>query len=465
MKLYNTLTRKKEEFVPIKENEVSIYVCGPTVYNYIHVGNARPMIVFDTMRRYFKYRGYKVNYVSNFTDIDDKLIIKAQEQDTTVKALADHYIDEYLIDSSNLNVKDDEIMHPKATETIEEMVEFISELENDGYAYAVDGNVYFDVTRIEDYGKLSKKNIEDLVAGARIVVNEDKKNPMDFLLWKAAKPGEPYWESPWGHGRPGWHIECSVMAKKHLGETIDIHAGGDDLQFPHHENEIAQSECHNGKPFANYWMHNAMINANNIKMSKSKKNFFTVRAISEEFDLEILRLYLLSSHYRKPINFSREIFLQSKSAYERLVNGKKLMEEHLEKAENRELNDSEIKIKESLSVYKDRFISSLEDDFNTAEAISIMFDLVKLSNINFDKDTAAELIKETLGLYMEMADVLAILQRKDEVLEDEIQNLIEERISARKNKNFARADEIRDSLKARGIELLDSRDGTTWRRI
>lgn len=465
MKLYNTLTRKKEEFVPIKENEVSIYVCGPTVYNYIHVGNARPMIVFDTMRRYFKYRGYKVNYVSNFTDIDDKLIIKAQEQDTTVKALADHYIDEYLIDSSNLNVKDDEIIHPKATDTIEEMVEFISELESDGYAYAVDGNVYFDVTRIEDYGKLSKKNIEDLVAGARIIVNEDKKNPMDFLLWKAAKPGEPYWESPWGHGRPGWHIECSVMAKKHLGETIDIHAGGDDLQFPHHENEIAQSECHNGKPFANYWMHNAMINANNIKMSKSKKNFFTVRAISEEFDLEILRLYLLSSHYRKPINFSREIFLQSKSGYERLVNGKKLMEEHLEKVEDRELNDSEIKIKESLSVYKDRFISSLEDDFNTAEAISIMFDLVKLSNINFDKDTAADLIKETLGLYMEMADVLAILQRKDEVLEDEIQNLIEERISARKNKNFARADEIRDSLKARGIELLDSRDGTTWRRI
>lgn len=465
MKLYNTLTRKKEEFIPIKENEVSIYVCGPTVYNYIHVGNARPMIVFDTLRRYFKYRGFKVNYVSNFTDIDDKLITKAQEQNTSVKALADHYIEEYLIDSAKLNVKDDEIIHPKATETIEEMVVFIGELEKDGFAYSVDGNVYFDVTKIEEYGKLSKKNIDDLVAGARILINEDKKNPMDFLLWKAAKPGEPYWESPWGHGRPGWHIECSVMAKKHLGDTIDIHAGGDDLQFPHHENEIAQSECHNGKAFANYWMHNAMINANNIKMSKSKKNFFTVRAISEEFDLEILRLYLLSSHYRKPINFSREIFLQSKSAYERLVNGKKLMEEHLEKAQDRDFDTKEKEISNSLLTYKKRFIESLEDDFNTAEAISVMFDLVKLANINFDRNTAAKLIKDTLELFMEMADVLAILQRQDEVLEEEIQNLIQERIDARKNKDFAKADEIRDSLKARGIELLDSREGTTWRKI
>lgn len=465
MKIYNTLTRKKEEFIPIKENEVSIYVCGPTVYNYIHVGNARPIVVFDTLRRYLQYRGFKVNYVMNFTDIDDKLITEAQNQGTTVKEIAEKFINEFLIDSEGLGVKDKEIMHPKATETIEEMITFISELESKGFAYAVNGNVYFDISKLEDYGKLSKKNIEDLVAGARILVNDDKKNPMDFVMWKAEKPGEPSWESPWGKGRPGWHIECSVMAKKHLGETIDIHAGGDDLQFPHHENEIAQSESCNGKPFSNYWMHNAMINANDIKMSKSKKNFFTVRAIAEEFDLEILRMFLLSSHYRKPVNFSREIFIQNKNALDRLYNGKKTLEELLEQTNSKGFSDEEVKYEIDLKSYKVKFIESLEDDLNTADAISVMFELVKFVNVNLDKETSKELIEIAYSLLMEMADILALLKRKDDVLEEEIQGLIEKRKQARKDKNFALSDEIRDSLKSRGIELLDSREGTTWRKI
>lgn len=465
MKIYNTLTRKKEEFIPIKENEVSIYVCGPTVYNYIHVGNARPIVVFDTLRRYLQYRGFKVNYVMNFTDIDDKLITEAQNQGTTVKEIAEKFINEFLIDSEGLGVKDKEIMHPKATETIEEMITFISELESKGFAYAVNGNVYFDISKLEDYGKLSKKNIEDLVAGARILVNDDKKNPMDFVMWKAEKPGEPSWESPWGNGRPGWHIECSVMAKKHLGETIDIHAGGDDLQFPHHENEIAQSESCNGKPFSNYWMHNAMINANDIKMSKSKKNFFTVRAIAEEFDLEILRMFLLSSHYRKPVNFSREIFIQNKNALDRLYNGKKTLEELLEQTNSKGFSDEEVKYEIDLKSYKVKFIESLEDDLNTADAISVMFELVKFVNVNLDKETSKELIEIAYSLLMEMADILALLKRKDDVLEEEIQGLIEKRKQARKDKNFALSDEIRDSLKSRGIELLDSREGTTWRKI
>lgn len=465
MKIYNTLTRKKEEFIPIKENEVSIYVCGPTVYNYIHVGNARPIVVFDTLRRYLQYRGFKVNYVMNFTDIDDKLITEAQNQGTTVKEIAEKFINEFLIDSEGLGVKDKEIMHPKATETIEEMITFISELESKGFAYAVNGNVYFDISKLEDYGKLSKKNIEDLVAGARILVNDDKKNPMDFVMWKAEKPGEPSWESPWGKGRPGWHIECSVMAKKHLGATIDIHAGGDDLQFPHHENEIAQSESCNGKPFSNYWMHNAMINANDIKMSKSKKNFFTVRAIAEEFDLEILRMFLLSSHYRKPVNFSREIFIQNKNALDRLYNGKKTLEELLEQTNSKGFSDEEVKYEIDLKSYKVKFIESLEDDLNTADAISVMFELVKFVNVNLDKETSKELIEIAYSLLMEMADILALLKRKDDVLEEEIQGLIEKRKQARKDKNFALSDEIRDSLKSRGIELLDSREGTTWRKI
>lgn len=406
-----------------------------------------------------------MNYVMNFTDIDDKLITEAQNQGTTVKEIAEKFINEFLIDSEGLGVKDKEIMHPKATETIEEMITFISELESKGFAYAVNGNVYFDISKLEDYGKLSKKNIEDLVAGARILVNDDKKNPMDFVMWKAEKPGEPSWESPWGKGRPGWHIECSVMAKKHLGETIDIHAGGDDLQFPHHENEIAQSESCNGKPFSNYWMHNAMINANDIKMSKSKKNFFTVRAIAEEFDLEILRMFLLSSHYRKPVNFSREIFIQNKNALDRLYNGKKTLEELLEQTNSKGFSDEEVKYEIDLKSYKVKFIESLEDDLNTADAISVMFELVKFVNVNLDKETSKELIEIAYSLLMEMADILALLKRKDDVLEEEIQGLIEKRKQARKDKNFALSDEIRDSLKSRGIELLDSREGTTWRKI
>jgi len=465
MKLYNTLTRKKEEFKPIKDGLVTMYVCGPTVYNYIHVGNARPLVVFDTLRRYFIYKGYDVKYVVNFTDIDDKLINKAKEEGTTVKDLAEKYIDEFIRDAEGLLLYEENTIHPRATEYINMIIKFVDELVKKGAAYNIDGNVYFDITKAKDYGKLSRKNIEELKSGARIEVNEEKKNPMDFALWKKEKEGEPSWDSPWGKGRPGWHIECSVMAKELLGDTIDIHAGGEDLQFPHHENEIAQSETLTEKPFANYWLHNAMINVENKKMSKSEKNFFTVREISEEYDLEVLRFFILSAHYRNPVNFSRDLMDQSKKALERLYNGKNNLEYLLSKAEDRELNDEEKKMMNQISQYENSFIESMDDDLNTADALASLFEIVKYSNSNFNEQTAKAVIQYTYDVLAKLSKILGILSKKDQILEDEILELIEKRNIARKEKNYQLADRIRDELKEKGIVLEDTPSGVKWKRI
>ncbi len=465
MKLYNTLTRKKEEFKPIKDGLVTMYVCGPTVYNYIHVGNARPLVVFDTLRRYFIYKGYDVKYVVNFTDIDDKLINKANEEGTTVRDIAERYIDEFIKDAEGLGLYEEDTLHPRATEYINMIIKFIEGLIEKGAAYVVDGNVYFDITRAKDYGKLSKKNIEELKSGARVDVSEEKKNPMDFALWKRKKEGEPAWNSPWGEGRPGWHIECSVMAKELLGDTIDIHAGGEDLQFPHHENEIAQSETLTEKPFANYWLHNAMINVDDKKMSKSEKNFFTVREISKEYDLEVLRFFILSAHYRNPVNFSRDLVEQSKRALERLYNGKNNLEYLLSKAEERELNDEEKEMMKEIDKYEESFIASMEDDLNTADALASLFEIVKYSNSNFNEKTPKTVIKYTYDVLMKLSNILGILSKDKEILEDEILELIEKRNAARKEKNYELADRIRDQLREKGIILEDTPSGVKWRRI
>ncbi|NLK43860.1 MAG: cysteine--tRNA ligase [Tissierellia bacterium] len=465
MKLYNTLTRKKEEFVPVVEGQVSMYTCGPTVYNYIHVGNARPMVVFDTLRRFFIYRGYNVKYIVNFTDIDDKIINRAEEENTSFKEIAERYIEAFLEDAKGLNLLEDKTIHPRATEFIKPMIDFIEKLIEMGAAYNVDGNVYFNVDAAKDYGKLSKKNIEDLISGARVEVNEEKKNPIDFALWKKAKEGEPYWESPWGKGRPGWHIECSVMARTLLGDTIDIHAGGEDLQFPHHENEIAQSETLTGRPFANYWLHNAMLNIDNQKMSKSLGNFLLVKDIRREFDLEVLRFFLLSAHYRTPINFTRDIMKQMENALERLYNGKKNLEYLLDKSEDRPLDGEEETHLQELEKFKEGFIESMEDDLNTADAIASMFELVKYTNTNLDEKTSKTLVTRAHEILMELANVLGVLYKEDEILEDEILDLIEKRTEARKNKNYKLADEIRDQLKERGIILEDTQEGVKWKRI
>ncbi|WP_312907630.1 cysteine--tRNA ligase [Tissierella praeacuta] len=465
MELYNTLTRKKEKFVPIVDGQVSMYTCGPTVYNYIHVGNARPMVVFDTLRRFFIYKGYNVKYIVNFTDIDDKIINKANEENTTFKDIADRYIEAFLEDAKGLNIYEEKTIHPKATEFIEQMIQFIEALIEKGAAYNVDGNVYFNIESAKDYGKLSKKNIEDLISGARVGVSEEKNNPMDFALWKKAKEGEPSWDSPWGKGRPGWHIECSVMSRTLLGDTIDIHAGGEDLQFPHHENEIAQSETLTEKPFANYWMHNAMLNVDNQKMSKSLGNFFTVKDIAKEFDLEVLRFFLLSAHYRSPINFTREVMKQIENGLERLYNGKKNLEYLFEKTEDRKLSEEE---KESLSIvekYKNEFIESMEDDLNTADAIASLFEIVKFSNSNLNERSSRELVEKVYNILLELSNVLGILHKKEEILEEEILELIEKRTVARKNKDFKLADEIRDTLKEKGIILEDTQEGVKWKRI
>lgn len=463
MKLYNSLTRRKEEFVPVVEGQVSMYNCGPTVYNFIHVGNARPLVIFDTLRRFFIYRGYDVKFVVNFTDIDDKLINKANEENITVKDVADRYIAAFKEDAQGLNIYDYNTVHPKATDYISQMVQFISELEKKGAAYAVDGNVYFSIESAKDYGKLSKKNIDELQSGARIEINEDKRNPLDFVLWKKEKPGEPSWDSPWGKGRPGWHIECSVMAKVLLGETIDIHSGGEDLQFPHHENEIAQSETLSGKPFANYWLHNGMLFVDNQKMSKSLGNFFTIKEIHQEYDLEVLRFFLLSAHYRSPINFSREVMDQNKNGLERLYNAKKHLEYCLERAGK---NDSEIDKEFAARVdsYRDSFIASMEDDLNTADAVASIFDLVKFTNSEVVEATGYREIEYALNTLMELAKVLGILSKHDELPDDEIIKLIEERTAARANKDFKRSDEIRDILKEKGIILEDTKDGVKWKR-
>ncbi|MDY0256643.1 cysteine--tRNA ligase [Gudongella oleilytica] len=463
MKLYNSLTRRKEEFVPVVEGQVSMYNCGPTVYNFIHVGNARPLVIFDTLRRFFIYRGYDVKFVVNFTDIDDKLINKANEENITVKEVADRYIAAFKEDAQGLNIYDYNTVHPKATDYISQMVQFIAELEKKGAAYAVDGNVYFSIESAKDYGKLSKKNIDELQSGARIEVNEDKRNPLDFVLWKKEKPGEPSWDSPWGKGRPGWHIECSVMAKVLLGETIDIHSGGEDLQFPHHENEIAQSETLSGKPFANYWLHNGMLFVDNQKMSKSLGNFFTIKEIHQEYDLEVLRFFLLSAHYRSPINFSREVMDQNKNGLERLYNAKKHLEYCLERADK---NDTELdkEFASRVDSYRDSFIASMEDDLNTADAVASVFDLVKFTNSEVDETTGYREIEYALSTLMELAKVLGILSKKEELPDDEIIKLIEERTVARANKDFKRSDEIRDILKERGIILEDTKDGVKWKR-
>jgi cysteinyl-tRNA synthetase len=463
MKIYNTLTRKKEEFKSIEPGVVKMYVCGPTVYNYIHVGNARPFVVFDTLKRYFQYRGYEVKYVQNFTDIDDKLITQSIEEGITVKEIADKYIDEYMTDAVGLNIDEDAIMHPKATETMDEIIGFIAELEAKGFAYAVNGNVYFEVSKVANYGKLGRKNVEDLVSGARILVNDEKKNPLDFTLWKVKKPGEPAWESPWGQGRPGWHIECSAMIRSLLGETIDIHAGGSDLEFPHHENEIAQSESLTGKPFANFWMHNAMINTEGIKMSKSKKNFFTVRTVAEDFDLEVIRFFLLSSHYRSPINYSRKIVEQSKAAMDRLYNGKYQMQ-HLMSLDLPETDGQAAEVKDQAAAFVARFVDALEDDLNTADAIAVMFETVRYANTNLSDQSGMESVKALYDAFMEMGGVLGLMYREKEGLDMDIQALIDERQAARKNRDFARADEIRDQLKAEGIVLEDTPQGVKWRR-
>ena len=461
MKIYNTLTRKKEDFKPIQAGKVLIYVCGPTVYNYIHIGNSRPMIVYDTLRRYLLYIGYDVKFVSNFTDIDDKIINRAKDENVPFTDITKKYIDAYLEDSYGLNLFESHTIHPKATECIDEMIEFVKVLEEKGIAYNVDGNVYFDITKAKDYGKLSKKNIDDLRAGARIDISDEKKNPLDFALWKKRKDEtEPAWESPWGMGRPGWHLECSVMAKKFLGDTIDIHAGGEDLQFPHHENEIAQSECCNGKVFANYWMHNGMINIDNVKMSKSKGNFFTIKDIQKEYDLEVIRLWILSTHYRNPLNFSREVMEQTKNGLERMYNGKEHLERLLEICEERENADVS-----KLLEFKKEFLDSMDDDLNTADAISKVYELIRYTN-TFDENTDLKLVKGAVKLLSDLTSVLGLLYKEeDDDLDEKVEKLIEEREEARKNKDFKRADEIRDALKEMNIELKDTRNGVIWKRV
>ncbi|MBF1306708.1 MAG: cysteine--tRNA ligase [Parvimonas micra] len=461
MKIYNTLTRKKEDFKPIQAGKALIYVCGPTVYNYIHIGNSRPMIVYDTLRRYLIYIGYDVKFVSNFTDIDDKIINRAKEENVPFTDITKKYIDAYLEDSYGLNLFESHTIHPKATECINEMIEFVKVLEEKGIAYNVDGNVYFDITKAKDYGKLSKKNIDDLRAGARIDISDEKKNPLDFALWKKRKDEtEPAWESPWGMGRPGWHLECSVMAKKYLGDTIDIHAGGEDLQFPHHENEIAQSECCNGKVFANYWMHNGMINIDNVKMSKSKGNFFTIKDIQKEYDLEVIRLWILSTHYRNPLNFSREVMEQTKNGLERMYNGKEHLERLLEICEEKE--DGDIS---KLVELKKEFLGCMDDDLNTADAISKVYELIRYTN-TFDENTDLKVVKGAVKLLSDFTSVLGLLYKEeDDNLDEKVEKLIKEREEARKNKDFKRADEIRDALKEMNIELKDTRNGVIWKRV
>ena len=465
MKIFNTLTRKKDEFVPIEEGKVRMYVCGPTVYNYIHIGNARPMIVFDTVRRYFEYKGYDVNYVSNFTDVDDKIIKKANEEGVDASVISERFIKEAQKDMADMNVKE-ATYHPKATEEIDGMIDMIRTLIDKGHAYPVDGTVYFRTRSFKDYGKLSKKNIDDLEAGHReIKVNgeEGKEDPLDFVLWKPKKEGEPSWPSPWGDGRPGWHIECSVMSKKYLGEQIDIHAGGEDLIFPHHENEIAQSEACNDKEFAHYWMHNGFLNINNVKMSKSLGNFFTVREIAEKYDLQVLRFFMLSAHYRSPLNFSAELMEASRNGLERILTAiDRLRTLNLQGDACTEEENEQIKIFNALVA---KYEATMEDDFNTADAISAIFEMVKAANIHVTENSTAAFRDQVLSEIIKLCDVLGIkTEKKEELLDDEIQALIDERQAARKAKNFARADEIRDELLAKGIILKDTREGVKWSR-
>ncbi len=462
MKIYNTMTRKKEELKPIHEGEVRIYACGPTVYNLIHIGNARPICVFDTLRRYLEYRGFKVKFVQNFTDIDDKIIKRANEEESDYITVSEKYIAEYKKDAKGLNVREATV-HPRATENIDQIINMVKTLEDKGYAYSTEyGDVYFRTNHFAEYGKLSHQPLEDLEAGARIQIGDTKEDPMDFALWKGAKPDEPYWESPWGQGRPGWHIECSAMARRYLGETIDIHCGGQDLIFPHHENEVAQSECCNGVPFANYWMHNGYINVDNRKMSKSLNNFFTVRDVAEKYGYEPIRYLMLSSQYRSPINYSTDIIEQCKSALDRLYNCLEDLEFLAKNAVSGE-KDGEEAVKEKLLTHKTDFTEAMDDDLNTADAISALFELARDINSNLNAQTAPskELCDFALKLYKELADVLGLLyvEKKNE-LDDDVQKLIDLRTQARKEKNWAEADRIRDELKAKGITIKDTPQGT-----
>ncbi|WP_283672450.1 cysteine--tRNA ligase [Clostridium perfringens] len=465
MKVYNTLNKKKEEFIPLTPGEVKMYVCGPTVYNFFHIGNGRTFIVFDTIRRYFEYRGFKVDFVQNFTDIDDKMIKKANEEGTTVKKIGDTYIKEYYQDADALNIERATV-NPRATEFIGEIIKFVKGLVDKGYAYEVDGDVYFSTKKFEGYGKLSGQNIEDLQSGARISVDERKKDPMDFAIWKAQKPGEPAWNSPWGMGRPGWHIECSCMAKKLLGETIDIHAGGSDLKFPHHENEIAQSEALTGEPFARYWLHSAFVNVNNEKMSKSLNNFFTAREILERYDADVIRFLMLSAHYRQQLNFSEDLLESAKASVERIYNAIGNLENLIDEVSREEMNEEEKAYLESLNKYKEKYIEKMDDDFNTADAITAIFDLIKDTNTNITIDSSKELAQKALELIRELGAPLGMFQKSTKGnLEEAIEALIAKRQQARKDRDFTLADKIRDELKDRGIVLEDTPQGVRWKMI
>lgn len=469
MKIYNTLSRQKEVFKPIEEGKIKMYVCGPTVYDYMHIGNARPLVVFDTFRRFAKIRGYDVKYVVNFTDVDDKIIKKSIEEGITTKEVTDRYIDQYMADAKDLNLDEEDTIHPRATEVMDDIIAFIDGLVKKGVAYVSDGDVYFDVSKKADYGKLSRRNLDDLMHGASNRLDNDdvgrKKNPADFTLWKKTKiDGEVAWDSPWGAGRPGWHIECSTMNKKILGETIDIHAGGEDLEFPHHENEIAQSEALNEVKFANYWMHNGMIQVNGTKMSKSLGNFFTLDDIKKEYDLMTIRFWLLTTSYRQPINFTREIIEQAQNSLNRLNNAAFKLEEDLAKASDKPMDEKEEKLLENLDAAEAEFIRVMEDDLNTSDAITVLFDLAKFINTNISSTSSKVFIEKTKSLYDSLYDVLGLVAKKKslDIDEDFILAKIEERTAAKKAKDFARADAIRDELLEMGISLKDTRDGVKW---
>ena len=468
MKLFNTMTRRKEEFVPLEEGKVRMYVCGPTVYNLIHIGNARPMIIFDTVRRYLEYKGYEVNYVSNFTDVDDKIIKKAIEEGVSAEEISTRYIKECKKDMADMNVKP-ATTAPQATQEIQGMIDMIQTLIDKGYAYpAADGTVYFRVKKFKEYGKLSHKNLDDLQSGFRSlkVSGEDQKeDPLDFVLWKPKKEGEPSWPSPWCDGRPGWHIECSVMSKKYLGEEIDIHAGGEDLIFPHHENEIAQSECCNGKIFARYWMHNGFLNIDNRKMSKSLGNFRTVRQIGEQYDLQVLRFFMLNAHYRSPLNFSADLMEAAKNSLERILEAAGKLSDRKDNGAAENITEEELALLKEAEGFVTKFEAAMDDDFNTADALAAIFELVKFANTNVDENSSREFAG---GLYEELfklSDVLGLkIEKKEEILDKEIEDLIQERQAARKAKDFQRADEIRDELLKKGIILKDTREGVKWQR-
>ena len=468
MKIYNTMTRQKEEFVPIREGKVGIYVCGPTVYDYIHIGNARPMIVFDTLRRYLTYKGYEVNYVSNFTDVDDKIIKRANEEGVDASVISERYIKEVKKDMKDMNVQE-ATTHPKATEEIPDMIAMVETLIQKGYAYEVNGTVYFRTRQFQEYGKLSHKNLDDLRSGNRslkVSGEDEKEDSLDFVLWKPKKEGEPFWDSPWGEGRPGWHLECSCMSKKYIGDVIDIHAGGEDLIFPHHENEIAQSEAANGTEFARYWMHNAFLKINNEKMSKSLGNFFTVREIGEKYPLQVIRFFMLSAHYRSPLNFSDDLVEAAKNGLDRILTAYEKVSDMADKAAEQELSAEEQENSKKIDALKEKYEAAMDDDLNTADAISVIFELVKLSNTTVSETSSKQYCQKLVTVIRQLCDILGIeVTREEQLLDTDIERLIEERQQARKNRDFAKADEIRNALLEKGIALEDTREGVKWKKI